>query len=111
MTCHRKRGGRDQSGALNPNWRNGRRKHQGYIQIRIEEGKYAFEHHLVMEAHIGRKLVKGENVHHKNGVRDDNRVENLELWRKPQPTGIRAKNALEWARSIVTLYEAIEEFL
>jgi hypothetical protein len=67
---------------------------------------YVIEHILVAEELLGRYLVEGESVHHINGVRDDNRPENLELWTRPQPSGVRVSDAIPWARRIYELYVA-----
>lgn len=70
----------------------------GYPRLRSKDhpnrtkGGWIFEHTLVMSEMIGRPLAKGESVHHKNGIRHDNRPENLELWRTHQPKGVRVSD-------------------
>ena len=76
---------------------------------RAGKGQYVFEHILVMEQVLGRHLLRQESVHHRNGVREDNRPQNLELWTRPQPTGIRVSDAIVWAREILTRYTGVPD--
>ena len=115
QTCLACRLRRDVSGANNPNWKGTAARHKnqrGYVYVRAighprgaGNGGYVLEHIVVMEAILGRYLLPSENVHHKNGRKDDNRAENLELWVRPQPGGQRVQDALAWAREILARYE------
>lgn len=64
----------------NANWKGGRSTHNGYIIVKQDNGKYYPEHYLVMEKEIGRKLLPEEIVHHIDGNKKNNQIENLILF-------------------------------
>lgn len=82
-------------GPDNPAWRGGKRHQDGYILTWVPQGTpgrqargYMMEHRLVMQEHLGRPLLAWEIVHHRNGVKDDNRIGNLEVVTRARHAGL-----------------------
>lgn len=79
----------------------------GYVVRKRGNGQgrnYQLQHRFFMQEHLGRELLNTETVHHKNGNRQDNRIENLEVWSGIHPRGARSEDQVEWATEILRLY-------
>ena len=82
----------------------------GYITLRMPEHPNAmrngriYEHQLIMSNKLKRPLQKQETIHHKNGIRSDNRIQNLELWSNHHPRGQKIEDLVKFAKEILKLY-------
>ena len=99
---------RNQLADKNNNWKGGKIiDGNGYVLIRqeghpkaLDRGKYVREHVLIMENKIGRYLQEGEIVHHINGIKSDNRLENLILMKTGKHSSLHRKKEIRKGRSL-----------
>lgn len=109
---HRSRWFRHKNYDISPDWKNLRKGKPsitslGYVRININ-GKRILYHRYIMEQYLGRQLTKDERIHHINGIKTDNRIENLELI-KNQSEHMKNHHTDKWkTRKISPEYTAEE---
>ena len=87
------------AGSKNPAYKGGRiLDKNGYVRMRGSVAARQYEHQYIMEQHLGRKLEEGEEVHHINGNKSDNRLENLYLVDKKNHSRVHFNLFLEVQR-------------
>lgn len=109
--CYKRDEARSRTGKKHWAWKGGRSVDpKGYVRLTGHDYPGAvfpnstYEHVVVMARHLGRPLFPDEIVHHKNGVRDDNRISNLELWVRRHPYGQRVQDLVGWATELLRRY-------
>ncbi len=106
--CYNKEVARERmSGENNIGWKGGEGvvTKRGYREIKHGENRGKLEHRIVFETHYGIKLLKHQSIHHINGIKTDNRIENLELWDSSQPYGQRVEDKLDYYFNMIMKYK------
>lgn len=107
---------KSRNGENHPSWKGGRFETKyGYVLLLKKDHPNSrkngriFEHVFVMSEKLGRPLKDGETVHHKNGIKNDNRIENLELWSSNHSNGQRVEDVVDWAFEFLCKYKKNED--
>ena len=90
------------TGENNMGWKGGlpRKNKRGYMEFRHGEHRGKLEHRVVYEKHYNVQLKPNQSIHHINGDKTDNRIENLELWDKSQPYGQRVEDKINFYKKL-----------
>lgn len=100
---------RRRKGENSPSFKRGYHTHpDGYLIMTIRDfdgkSRNKAQHKVIMENHIGRLLKANETVHHKNGIRSDNKIDNLELWASKHPSGQRVEDMINFCLQYLSEY-------
>jgi hypothetical protein len=95
------------SGESHHSWNGGEptKNGKGYLEYKSGKLRGVRVHRHLYEQHYGIKLLPHQNIHHINGDRTDNRIENLELWDTSQPSGQRVEDKIKYYFDLVKQYK------